>query len=178
VADARSVVLVTARGGPFTGVNVSTIRRRASKMLSHLGLTRVELSIALVGDARMAELNRAYRRKNRPTDVLSFPMHEPPARARRRGAKAAEIGLAWPHRGPLGDVILSVDTARRQAAERHHELIAELTMLLAHGLLHLLGYDHRTDAEEREMLGLTRDLQAAAVARERLRPRAGSRSKR
>lgn len=168
------VVLIAARGGPFAGVSISTMRRRASKMLSHLGLVGVELSIALVDDARMTELNATYRRKNRPTDVLSFPMHELPARTRRRGARATEIGVSWPHQGPLGDVILSVDTARRQAAERHHSLLAELTMLLAHGLLHLLGYDHRTDAEEREMVGLTRDLQAAAVAHNRRSARAGS----
>ena len=154
------------------------MQRRAGKMLSHLGLSHVELSIALVDDARMTELNATYRRKNRPTDVLSFPMHELPARARRRGAKAAEIGSSWPHRGPIGDVILSIDTARRQASQRRHALLAELTMLLAHGLLHLIGYDHQTDAEEREMADLTRDLQAAAIAREWRSSRAGSRSKR
>ena len=65
----------------------------------------------------------------------------------------------------LGDVVISVDTARRQAASRRRPLLDELTLLLAHGLLHLLGYDHETDAEEAEMNAATRDLVAAASRR-------------
>jgi probable rRNA maturation factor len=65
----------------------------------------------------------------------------------------------------LGDVILSVETARRQAEANQRTLLAELTMLLAHGLLHLLGYDHKTDAEEREMVEATKALERAADAR-------------
>ncbi|MBI4955449.1 MAG: rRNA maturation RNase YbeY, partial [Myxococcales bacterium] len=66
---------------------------------------------------------------------------------------------------PLGDVILSVPTAARQARRRRAPLLAELTLLLAHGLLHLCGHDHRTPAEERDMKARTRALEAAAVAR-------------
>lgn len=117
-------------------------------MLDHLRLTDVELSIALVSDAVIRELNRDYRRKDKPTDVLAFPMNEVPAGA--------------PVSGLLGDVILSIETARRQAEANSRPLLAELTMLLAHGLLHLLGYDHQTDAEEREMTALTRELERAA----------------
>jgi probable rRNA maturation factor len=62
-------------------------------------------------------------------------------------------------------VILSVPTARRQAARRRKPLLDELTMLLAHGILHLLGHDHRTDAEERRMTAKTRELEAAAARR-------------
>jgi probable rRNA maturation factor len=116
-------------------------------MLAHLGLGAVELSIALVDDATIRALNRTYRNKDKPTDVLAFPLHEP-----------GQDGL-------LGDVIVSVETARRQAARRRRPLLAELTMLLAHGLLHLVGYDHQTDAQEREMTARTRDLEAAAAAR-------------
>jgi probable rRNA maturation factor len=65
----------------------------------------------------------------------------------------------------LGDVIVSVDTARRQAPGHRHPLLAELTVLLAHGLLHLLGYDHQTDAQEQEMNALTGELVAAAAVR-------------
>jgi probable rRNA maturation factor len=148
----RAAVKVTTRGGPFAGATPATMRRRAEKMLRHLRLRGVELSVALVDDATIHALNRTYRRKDKPTDVLAFPMQDP--------APPRPSGL-------LGDVIVSVDTARRQAARRRRPLVAELTMLLAHGLLHLLGYDHRNDAEDREMTARTRELEEAAVGRGR-----------
>jgi len=85
------------------------------------------------------------------------------ADARRRGRRGPVDPSVW--RGLLGDVIVSIDTAARQAAERDRPLLDEITMLLGHGLLHLLGYDHKTDAEEREMTDLTRELEAAAASR-------------
>jgi probable rRNA maturation factor len=146
------VVHVTTQGGPFPDASRAVVRRRAEKMLAHLGLPAVELSVALVDDATIHRLNQSYRHKDKPTDVLAIPLQEltPPA---------------LPSPGLLGDVILSVETARRQAARHRRPLLAELTMLLAHGLLHLLGHDHRTDAEEREMKAHTRALEAAAVKR-------------
>src|SRR6516162_10135908 len=126
-------------------------------MVRHLALGSVELSVALVDDAAIHALNRTYRHKDKPTDVLAFPLQE----ARRPHRPAA---------GLLGDVILSVETARRQAARHRRPLLAELTMLLAHGLLHLLGHDHQTDAQERDMTALTRELEAAAAARRRQLP--------
>lgn len=157
-----SVVDVTTRGGPFVGVSSAVIRRRAMKMLEHLGLQGVELSVALVDDAAIHELNRTYRHKDKPTDVLSFPLHERHRGWKPKGAQGTEIGAGFPFQGPIGDVILSIDTARRQAEAAERPLLDELTMLLAHGLLHLLGYDHRTDAEDREMTARTRELEAAA----------------
>lgn len=148
-----AIVRVTTQGGPFAGVSAAVLRRRAEKMLAHRRLADVELSVALVGDAAIHALNREYRKKNKPTDVLAFPLLELDPR---RGP--APSGL-------LGDVILSIDTARRQARRHRRPLLAELTMLLAHGLLHLLGYDHQTDAEEREMTAETRLFEAAARAR-------------
>lgn len=145
-----AVVKVTTRGGPFAGVSAAVIRGRAEKMLRHLGLAQVELSVALVDDATIHELNRDYRKKDKPTDVLAFPLQEP--------VPKKPTGL-------LGDVILSIDTARKQAKKHRRTLLAELTMLMAHGLLHLLGYDHQTDAEEREMTARTRELEAAAASR-------------
>jgi probable rRNA maturation factor len=138
------------------------VRRRAEKMLAHLGLGAVELSIALVDDGTIQELNRTYRRKDKPTDVLAFPLSAPPAPGH------PPVTAAHPL---LGDVILSVETARRQASRRRRPLLAELTMLLAHGLLHLLGHDHRTDAEEREMTARTRELEEAARRTVRRVPR-------
>jgi probable rRNA maturation factor len=92
-----------------------------------------EVSLRLTTDAAIRELNRDYRDKDKPTDVLAFAQHEAPH--------------AWPH-AALGDIVISVETARRQAKR---SLYAELSMLAAHGLCHLLGYDHRTDEEERVM---------------------------
>jgi probable rRNA maturation factor len=146
-------VSVCTQGGPFAGASAATVKRRAAKMLAHLGLTGAELSVALVDDARIHTLNRDFRGKDKPTDVLAFAMEE--------GAVTPSAG------GPrvLGDVIVSIETARKQAKRRRRPLLDELTMLLAHGLLHLLGYDHQTDDEEREMVAKTRELERAATAR-------------
>jgi probable rRNA maturation factor len=151
-ASAGAIVRVTTQGGPFADASSAVIRRRAQKMLAHLGLSAVELSIALVDDPTIHELNRAYRHKDKATDVLAFPLQE-------------LTPGASPAPGLLGDVILSVETARRQATRHHRPLLAELTMLLGHGLLHLLGYDHQTDAEERDMTARTRALETAAATR-------------
>jgi probable rRNA maturation factor len=112
-----------------------------------------DVSLRLVGDAAIRGLNRDYRNSDRTTDVLAFAQREGPA-----GAIHAAV---------LGDIVISVDTARRQAK---HGLYRELLHLASHGLCHLLGYDHRDDAEEREM-----DARAAALrgeARRRGRVRA------
>jgi probable rRNA maturation factor len=85
----------------------------------------------------MARLNRAHRGVEGPTDVLAFPLREGP----------------WSHLTPevLGDVVISVDTARRQGRQAGTGLRAELALLLVHGLLHLLGYDHAGGVERRRM---------------------------
>ena len=93
-----------------------------------------ELSVLLCDDSTIAELNERFRSKKGPTDVLAFSMREGD------GAEMAE--------DVLGDVVISLDTARRQASERDRPIVAEVAFLLAHGLLHLLGFDHQTDAEE------------------------------
>jgi probable rRNA maturation factor len=88
---------------------------------------RGEVSVLLTTDKAIRKLNREFRGKNKATDVLSFPAEGP-----------AAGGLA-------GDLAISVDTARRQAAEQGHALTCELKILMLHGLLHLAGYDHETD---------------------------------
>lgn len=156
-----SLVRVCTRGGPFAGVSAATVKRRADKMLAHLGLDGAELSVALVDDATIHALNRDYRSKDKPTDVLAFAMEE--------GEPTPQVkGTRGPRRSVprvLGDVIVSIDTASRQASKRRRPLLDEVTMLLAHGLLHLLGHDHQTDDEEREMVAKTRELESAAAAR-------------
>lgn len=129
-------------------VSPSRARRWARAMLVELDLPRAELSVLLADDATVHELNRSYRHKDRPTDVLSF--------AQREGEGGDPSGDV------LGDVVISLDTAERQARERRRPLDAEVTFLLAHGVLHLLGWDHRDDAEEREMNARTRALVRAA----------------
>ena len=145
------VVRVSTQGGPFSDASSAVVRRRAEKMLTHLELGGTELSVSLVDDATIHGLNRTWRHKDKPTDVLAFPLGEGEA--------------VRPEGGLLGDVIVSVETARRQAAKRRRPLLDELTMLLAHGLLHLVGYDHQSDAQEEEMTALTRKLEAVASAR-------------
>jgi rRNA maturation RNase YbeY len=125
-------VLVAMRGRRVPAL-ARRLARTARRCLRALGLDGAELSLVLVSDPVMHELNRSWRGKNRPTDVLAF--------SQREGAGAAPDGL-------LGDVVISVDTARRQAAALGHSLAAEGDRLLVHGLLHLLGYDHERSAPE------------------------------
>jgi probable rRNA maturation factor len=111
------------------GAHAARVLRAAAKQqLAALDLSR-ELSLTLVSDRRMRVLNREWRGKDRATDVLSFPQH---------GAS-------------IGDVVISLDTARRQARAGGWSLSAELRRLLAHGLLHCLGHDHHTAGQARRM---------------------------
>jgi rRNA maturation RNase YbeY len=109
-----------------------------------LGSTDAELSVTLVGDAEIAALAARYGRPPRATDVLSFPLAEGP------GARHA--GLA------LGDVVISLDTAKRQAARRGVALERELRDLLVHGVLHVLGMDHVRRPDRVRMRALERHL--------------------
>lgn len=113
------------------GVESKLLSKIAHRALEVLGLSKVELSIALVSDAQIKRLNKLYRNKDKPTDVLSFPI----------GEKVEDWLI-------LGDIVISVDTAKRQAQELGHSLEEELKRLLVHGLVHLLGYDHELGGEE------------------------------
>ncbi len=119
-------------------------------MMRVRNLETEEASFLLTDDTQIHKLNREYRGFDKPTDVLAFALME------------GEFGAISP--GLLGDVIVSVPTARRQAREAKRPLVDELTMLLAHGLLHLLGYDHRTVKEDRVMRAETDRLSTAAEA--------------
>lgn len=135
-------------------VTVAEIKGAAETMLRTLALPRAELSILLCDDPTIHALNRDYRRKDKPTDVLAFALREG-----RDGHLAGDA---------LGDVVISLDTAARQAAEHARSTRDEVRMLLAHGLLHLLGWDHRTDAEDAKMRAEV-DRLVAAVARRAVR---------
>jgi probable rRNA maturation factor len=113
------------------GVESKLLSKIAHRALEVLGLNRAELSIVLVSDPQIKRLNKLYRNKDKPTDVLSFPI--------------GEKVNGWLI---LGDIVISVDTARRQAKEFGYSLEEELKRLLVHGLVHLLGYDHELGGEE------------------------------
>ena len=106
--------------------------RLARAILSDVGETSAELGILFVGDQRMRGFNRQYRGKDRTTDVLAFAMRE--------GPHSSET--------LLGDVVIAVPTAARQARQGQRSLDEELTVLLVHGILHLLGYDHEVSRSE------------------------------
>ena len=109
------------------------LRDRARRFLAALGRDDAELSVLVTGDRAIRALNRAWRGKDRATDVLSFPH-------------------AAPNPGPLlGDVVISFDTAARSARAAGRRVGAELDRYLAHGILHLLGHDHERPAAARRM---------------------------
>lgn len=103
-----------------------------------------EVSLVITGQKRMRELNRTYRGADRPTDVLAFPMTE--AGTEDKSFIAPPDGMLH-----LGEVIISYPQAVLQAEEQQHSVERELTILIVHGVLHLLGYDHENLEEERQM---------------------------
>ena len=113
------------------------------RLREELGLGETAVTVCFVSDAEIARMNEEYRKKKGPTDVLSFPavQRRRPVRLRRglRAVKAAEY---------LGDVAISPATARRYAKKSERTLSNELRVLILHGVLHLLGYDHETDRGE------------------------------
>lgn len=137
----------------FTRREVSEFTRKVLLTLEKLDRLEVpvtEVSIALVDDEAMKTLNRKFRKKNKTTDVLTFPADDSfidPSRKQGR---------------PLGDIVISIDQARRQAADERHSLPTEIRYLILHGILHSLGYDHEADSGEmneleikmRELVGL------------------------
>ncbi len=111
---------------------------------------RGEVAVALVTDARIHTLNSQYRRKNAPTDVLSFPADDAP------GSRIPDNGSRHPKF--LGDIVIATGVARRQGREAGHSYQAELRVLALHGLLHLLGYDHDAIDDQGRMARLERQL--------------------
>lgn len=142
-------IALTVENGPYAGIKRPEILRRIHAMIDLLQLKKAEVSFVLTDDKRVHQLNKIYRGKDRPTDVLAFAMHEGEF-----GALAQSL---------LGDVIVSVPTAAKQAQSRRIGVLDEVTMLLAHGLLHLLGWDHDTPAKDRRMRAETARLCAAAA---------------
>ena len=147
-------VEVTGEAVPrFSKREIASFTRQvllALEKLDKLEEEITEVSIAFIDDDAMKELNQKFRNKTKTTDVLTFPAddsyNEPSATGR-----------------PLGDIVISVDQARRQATDEKHSLSTEIRYLVVHGVLHALGYDHETDrgemnaleVEVRSVVGLT-----------------------
>ena len=111
--------------------------RLAQRILMAVGEGKSELSLELIGDARIRRLNREYRQQDRVTDVLAFPIRE---------AVAPQVRNS--RTNMLGDVVISLPTAIRQAQEAGRSIDDELATLLVHGVLHLCGYDHERSPRE------------------------------
>lgn len=143
-----------AHARPF----VPTLRKEARAALDLLELGSAQLSVLLTNDEAIRKLNRDYRGQDKPTDVLSFAQLDELAAGgdgRGGGANASRPPL------PLGDIVISLETATRQAQDLEIATPSRLRTLLIHGLLHLLGYDHeRSPAEARRMFARERELAA------------------
>jgi probable rRNA maturation factor len=139
-------IVVDVRAAQGSRGHVALVRRVARAAVRHLRAGSCELSVSLVDDAEMRELNRKWRGKDAPTDVLAF---------------AQDDGEGPTTPGLLGDVVVATETAARQASRRDEPLDHELATLVVHGILHLLGYDHeRSPADARRMFARQREVLA------------------
>lgn len=146
-------VLLRSEADNSVPINLERIKRIGEKILGQFAMENAELSILLVDDGRMAELNQQYRRKQGPTNVLSFPM---PAED------------SPPEQIILGDIVISTDTAMREARERAITCHQRISRLIIHGFVHLLGYDHEiSDAEAAIMLNKENEIGRKLIQQER-----------
>jgi probable rRNA maturation factor len=155
---------IAARREPLNKRELARFARLAVKAAGCAG----SVSVLLTNDERIQELNREFRAKNSPTDVLSFP------------------GVAWEFEGghqtkSAGDLAISLETAARQAASLGHSLATEVQVLILHGALHLAGFDHETDSGEmaRAEIRLRRELglPSGLIERSATRPRSAGPAK-
>ncbi len=133
-------------------MNLPAVRGYVRRLERALRLGGGDFNVCFVNDWEIQGLNAAYRGKSRPTDVLAFPWQEVGA------ASGPREGGALPYRdfaGFLGDIVISVETAQRNARAEGHSTENEIRWLILHGLLHLLGYDHEADRGEMTALELS-----------------------
>jgi len=129
--------MITVEIHPPILIESELIERAANAALEHASVTEdSDLTVVLTDDEQLQDLNRDYRDIDAPTDVLSFPASE----------SDPETGRRY-----LGDILISVQRAEEQATTARHPLEAELQLLVVHGVLHLLGYDHGEDEEKNRM---------------------------
>jgi probable rRNA maturation factor len=135
------------------------LRRLLGRAMKAAGVDKTQVCLSLSDDEELHALNQRYADEDHPTDVLSFSQRESRALSV-PGAVPAPVLPGIPE--PLGDILISVEYAERQAAAQRHDLLSELLHLSVHGLCHLLGYDHATPEEERVMFGYEAALREAA----------------
>ena len=153
----RLFLVRRGRGARVPDGTCRVLAERLRRAMRAAGLRGVELSVTLSDNRELHALNRTYAGEDHATDVLSFSQREAG-----EVPGALEGGSA---REALGDVIISVEYAARQAKGHGHALPGELFHLAVHGLVHLCGYDHRSKPEERTMFGYEAALRAAALER-------------
>jgi probable rRNA maturation factor len=129
-----------------SGVDARALKAAMRKLLESVNEADAAISLTLVDDKTIAVLNREHRGKDKATDVLSFPLEPEPFSQERL----------------LGDIVISIDTARRQAADYDAPLQREIERLMIHGLLHVLGHDHM-EAEERRVMEAEERRLAASI---------------
>jgi probable rRNA maturation factor len=128
-------------------LNKNEIAQLAEKIMREEKLSEnIELSLVFCDDAAIKDLNKQFRNKDEATDVLAFPLPQ------------SSFKEFTPMSVLIGDVVISVETAIRQAKEMEHELKKEVTLLLIHGLLHLVGYDHIKSEDKKKMLEREKEL--------------------
>jgi probable rRNA maturation factor len=145
-------------------VNTSRLGEYVRELKQALRSGRRDCNVCLVDDREIKRLNSLYRGKDRATDVLSFPWNaqqrEPRSRARseparpRHARRSANERAALEFKNFLGDIVISIDTAKRNARKEGHSTLNEIRWLILHGLLHLLGYNHEYDQGEMTRLEL------------------------
>ena len=145
---------LTLQNAQSRPVRTTLLRQAARRLLQKVGKGRAEVSLLLTDDNTIHEMNRAYRGYDKPTDVLSFAQEETAGDMPALPALPGQPAL-------LGDVVISVETAVRQAQKHGVSLEQELALLTVHGILHLLGYEDETEAgalqmreREQEILGI------------------------
>ena len=174
LADAKALVDPLAGSGAWADLLGHWLSQLQAELPPPLQAGAYCLGLSLVSDAEIAELNQDWRQKQGPTDVLAFaaqetmddddgtpfaPMPLPPDFSDEDSDDAIDLG---PEALELGDIVISLETAARQAPDHGHSLAQELQFLASHGLLHLLGWDHPDDASLQAMLARQDQLLAGA----------------
>jgi len=151
------VLIQMSRWGPASlasGVDLDGLKVMLQSAARTLDLPEATVTVVtLTGDEHLREYNRRYRGLDEPTDVLAFAAREQPTDQRFQAPPGTED---W-----LGDIVISLPRARRQAQQAGHPINDEVRLLAVHGLLHLLGYDHAEPAEEATMTAITNRLLAS-----------------
>lgn len=125
-------------------IDIKDIETLLNNTVKFLSIEEAIFNVIIVDDEKIHEINREYRNVDRPTDVISFALEDDKT-------MTSEVRV-------LGDIYVSIDTARRQAYEYYNTEKEELRFLIIHGLLHLLGYDHMNESDEKEMMSLEEEV--------------------